>query len=189
MQLLQQACRVPLTHAFSLRQTLLAHRLDPTLLDNDAVWLHPCNEERVLWQLTDQFVKAVEELAIYMTTPLPFPLVQMAKTFLLVWLVTLPFVFAVAETSQLVVSTLMIVLITYGFAGLEVVAMELSDCFGEDPSDLDIAGHAEQCFEDCYLSVYRVDGPAGARRLRRTVVRRSLFRNGQNQLQQSWQNQ
>lgn len=176
MQRLQQACRVPLTLAFDLRRTIMAHRGDPSRLENDAVWLHPCNEELRLLSLTDAFVKAVGNLEIYMTTPLPFPLVQMTKTFLLVWIFTLPFVFRVTQTSQLVVSCCMIVLITYGFFGLEFVAMELSDCFGDDPSDLDIKGHAEQCFEDCYMSVYKIDGREWAQKLRQTVVRHSLFR-------------
>jgi len=101
----------------------------------------------------------------------------MTKTFLAVWLLTLPLVFHVTITSQLLVSTCMIVLITYGFAGLECVAMELSDCFGEDPSDLDNHGHAEQCFEDCYMAVYKIDGKPAAQRLRQTVVRNSLFHN------------
>jgi len=177
MQLLQHACRVPLVHAFRLRQTILSHRVDRTrFVDNSKVWLHPCNEELRLCSFVDDFVKAHGTLEIYMTSPLPFPLVQMTKTLVFVWLFTLPLVFHVTETSQLVVSVGMVVLITYGFAGLEFVSMEMSDCFGEDASDLDIRGHAEQCYEDCYMAVYKVDGKRRAQRLRTTVARRSLFR-------------
>lgn len=56
--------------------------------------------------------------------------------------------------------------------------MELSDCFGEDASDLDIRGHAEQCYEDCYMALYKIDGKRRAQRLRTTVARHSLFKDG-----------
>lgn len=127
MQLLQHACRVPLVHAWRLRQIILSPRVDPTrFVDNAKVWLHPCNEELRLCAFVDDFVAAHATLEIYMTSPLPFPLVQMTKTFIFVWLLTLPLVFHVTETSQLVVSTGMVVLITYGWvwlAGLFVCAL------------------------------------------------------------------
>lgn len=68
----------------------------------------------------------------------------------------------------------MVFLITYGFFGIELVACELDDCFGDDPSDFDALGHARLCFEDCYISIYRVDGEEWAHRLR-TLVKTKLF--------------
>ena len=60
-------------------------------------------------------------------------------------------------------------LITYGFCGIEMVACELDDCFGDDPSDFDALGHARRCFEDCYITIYRLDGEERARQLREKV--------------------
>jgi len=64
----------------------------------------------------------------------------------------------------------MIFLITYGFCGLEFVACEIADPFGDDPSDFDDLGHAQMCFEDAYVAIYKLDGERWARRLRRKVM-------------------
>ena len=68
----------------------------------------------------------------------------------------------------------MVFLITYGFFGIELVACELDDCFGDDPSDFDALGHARHCFEDCYISIYKLDGESWAQRLHERV-RLGLF--------------
>ena len=75
---------------------------------------------------------------------------------------------------MLLLQMALIFLITYGFVGLEFVAMEMSDCFGDDPIDLDNLGQAEQCYEDCYIAVYKVDGLEWALQLRETVDRDSI---------------
>lgn len=81
---------------------------------------------------------------------------------------------------DLLMSLALVFLVTYGFLGLEFVAMELTDCFGDDPSDLDKFGGAEQCYEDCYLAIYKCDGRDWAMRLREGVedfVEYSMFAN------------
>lgn len=50
--------------------------------------------------------------------------------------------------------------------------MELSDCFGDDPSDLDNLGGAQLVIEDCYIAVYKLDGEEWERRLRGKVMGR-----------------
>lgn len=45
--------------------------------------------------------------------------------------------------------------------------------FGDDPSDLDNLGWAEQCFEDCYVSIYKVDGHEWALKLREAIEEKS----------------
>lgn len=47
--------------------------------------------------------------------------------------------------------------------------MELADCFGDDASDLDNEGAAEQCAEDCYLAIYKCDGRLWALQLREAM--------------------
>lgn len=137
--------------------------------------MHPCNEELRILDSVGDFLKAFEGLKKYITTNMPLPLVQMSKTFLFVWIFTLPFVLCHDNyTHGPSILLLIVFLITFGFMGLEFVAMELSDCFGDDPSDLDNGGYAELCFEDCYVAIYKVDGEEWARRLRQMVLGRSV---------------
>jgi hypothetical protein len=65
-------------------------------------------------------------------------------------------------------------LTTYGFMGLELVSMDLGDVFGDDPVDFDNLGYAQVCFEDIYISVYKLDGPLWARKLRERVMGRKV---------------
>lgn len=93
----------------------------------------------------------------------------MTKTFLFVWVFTLPFAIPVDKNNLFMLYLSVVFLITYGFVGLEIVAMELSDCFGDDDCDLDNHGQAEQCYEDCYLAIYKKDGREHAMRLKNAV--------------------
>lgn len=63
-------------------------------------------------------------------TPFPFPLVQMTRTFLLLYIFTVPFVLLDDVDSGHVTHIVGIFILTYGFFGLEVTAMELDDPFG-----------------------------------------------------------
>lgn len=189
LELLSQACRAPILGSCDVAAAIM--------LDQQAkgtVWRHPCNEELRLLSILDDYLRAFHVLEIHMTTvrnstksvyhsrqckPIPFPLVQMTKTFLFVWIFSLPFAMPVVQ-SDVLMSLVLVFLITYGFLGLEFVAMELTDCFGDDPSDLDKFGGAEQCYEDCYLAIYKCDGREWAKRLREGVedfVEYSLFAN------------
>jgi predicted membrane chloride channel (bestrophin family) len=74
-----------------------------------------------------------------MTTPFPFPLVQMARTFMFIYIYTLPF--ALLNLADNVwVHGAIVFLVTYGFVGLETVSIELDDPFGEDDNDFDNLG-------------------------------------------------
>ena len=70
----------------------------------------------------------------FMTTPVPFPLIQMARTFLFLYIFTVPFVL-LSDASSVFAHCFTIFLLTYGFMGLEVVAIELDNPFGDDPND------------------------------------------------------
>jgi predicted membrane chloride channel (bestrophin family) len=89
----------------------------------------------------------------------------MTKTFLYLWVFSLPF--ALTHDNYSLIQVLPIVfLITAGFVGLESVSMELSDCFNDDPNDFDSSGHAAVCYEDIYMAIYKVDGEEWAMQLR-----------------------
>ena len=71
----------------------------------------------------------IESTLKLVTTQLPFPLVQMGRTFLLFYIFTLPFAL-LSDISSPYVHLLVIFFVTYGFVGLEIVAVELDDPFG-----------------------------------------------------------
>lgn len=123
--LLTEACRSPVHAAWKVREVLMQQRhglLKPNTLR------HPCNEELRWLDFVGDYLKAFSVLENHMTTPIPFPMVQMTKTFLFVWLFSLPLTMPLDNTRYFVLSLLMIALITYGFVGLEFVACELTDC-------------------------------------------------------------
>jgi hypothetical protein len=168
-RVLEEACRVPVGLGFNLRKEILKQRDGKWL--KKGTWDHPCNEEIKLLDLVADFLKAYSGLTVLISNPFPFPLVQMTKTFLFIWMFSLPFALC-HDTYRAHNVCIIIFLITFGFMGLEVVAMELADVFGDDPSDFDNLGYAQATFEDCYIAVYKLDGEAWARRLRKKVMGR-----------------
>lgn len=60
----------------------------------------------------------------------------MARTFLFFYVFTLPFAL-VGDSSGVVADICIVLILTYGFLGLEYVAMELDDPFGNDANDFD----------------------------------------------------
>jgi predicted membrane chloride channel (bestrophin family) len=100
-----------------------------------------------------------------MTTPFPFPLVQMARTFLFFYVFTVPFAL-LSDSSNVFVHCIVIFILTFGFMGLEIISIELDDPFGDDANDFDNLGMAFTAFEDNYLMIYAIDGPEYADKLR-----------------------
>jgi len=82
-------------------------------------------------------------MAKFLTTPVPFPLIQMARTVLFFYIFTVPFALLNDSGSSTVAHIGTVLILTYGFMGLEAVAMELDDPFGEDPNDFDNLAMAE----------------------------------------------
>ena len=63
------------------------------------------------------------------TTQLPFPLVQMTRTFLLFYIFTVPLAL-LSDVSSPYMHLVVIFFLTFGYIGLEVVSVELDDPFG-----------------------------------------------------------
>ena len=90
--------------------------------------------EIALHNLIGQLLDNYKLLCNFITTPYPFPLVQMTKALVLLWLFLLPFymlhgIYSFVGSVSLGVA---IFFMTYGFFGLECVAMELDgryQCF------------------------------------------------------------
>lgn len=58
----------------------------------------------------------------------------MARTFVFLYVFTVPFVM-LSDASSDLAHCVMVFLMTYGFVGLETVAIELDNPFGDDPND------------------------------------------------------
>ena len=74
--------------------------------------LHP-NKELKLYALVSDFTHAYHALMKLVTTPFPFPLVQMTRTFLFVWIFTLPWVL-VQDLDKISALLFTVFFITYG---------------------------------------------------------------------------
>lgn len=74
--------------------------------------LHP-NKELKLYALVSDFIKAYHGLMKLVTTPFPFPLVQMTRTFLFIWVFTLPWVL-VNDLQKISALVFTVFFITYG---------------------------------------------------------------------------
>lgn len=128
----------------------------------------PILKELKLYTYIDTYAVSFYGLKRLITTPFPFPLVQMARTFLAFWLFTIPFAMVndMGEKARLA-DIAIIFFLTYGYAGLELVSMEMDDPFGEDDNDFKHKLMAEAVFEDIYLVIYDVCGGMEASQLRR----------------------
>jgi hypothetical protein len=83
---------------------------------------------------------------------------QMTRTFLFLYVFTVPFVL-LNDASSLSAHCFIVFLLTYGFVGLEVVSIELDNPFGNDANDFNNSAMAVETYEDCYLTILDVDGP------------------------------
>jgi len=163
-----EAFRAPVVLAYNLRREIMSQRSGDVL---EVKWKHPCNEEIRISDHVVQFMKAFHGLSKLITTPLPFPLIQMSRTFTFFWIFTLPF--ALCHKAVFVVQLCFCVFFTtYGFVGLMYVTMEIHDPFGDDPSDFDDLGMAQMVFEDIYITLFKVDGESSARGLRKRITGR-----------------
>jgi predicted membrane chloride channel (bestrophin family) len=115
--------------------------------------------------LLDGFVGAYNNQEQMFKTPMPFPMVQMARTMMFLWIYSLPFALS-TDSSTLYVHCAIVFLLTYAFMGLETVSLQLDDPFGHDENDFDNLGMAKIIFEDVISSIDIVDGPEWAYKVR-----------------------
>jgi predicted membrane chloride channel (bestrophin family) len=118
--------RVPIRLSYLLRKTIC------TQSKRLRTPIHVAQENKLL----DHFMKGYYGIRKFLTTPVPFPFIQMARTLLFLYVFTVPFV-TLSDTSNDIARCFAVFLLTYAFLGLEVVAIELDDPFGEDPNDFD----------------------------------------------------
>jgi len=158
--------RCPILLSVFLRTALSAH-------ESFEVQLHALERLRLLQHNTD-FVRDYHGLMKLLTTPFPFPLVQMTRTFLFLWVFTLPFALLKDFDSRVLPLLLTVFSMTAGFIGLEFVAMEMDDPFGADDNDLDIYKLSQVVYEDVQLFLFDVDGEEQTILLKKVIEDPSL---------------
>jgi len=131
--------------------------------------------ELQLFNNVENFVSNYYELKKLITTPFPFPLVQMARTFLFFWVFTFPCALVHDMGNSIVAAVITIFFLTYGYVGLEFVSMEMDDPFGDDPNDLKLIEMKVTTLEDIYLLIFDANGVVDATRLRNGGARLNLF--------------
>jgi len=149
----RESMRVPTQLCFLVRETIASNnsRLGKALLPN---------HEIKLLGTVDSFMTGWYGMTKFMTTPAPFPLIQMTRTLVLIYVYTLPFVFLKDNPEhEMFEHCVILFLLTYSFLGLELASIELDDPFGKDPNDLDCVTYARGAFEDIYLMIHDTDGP------------------------------
>lgn len=118
-----ETIRVPHLMAFKLRWCL------DTSEDRLSAPLNVYRAQSGLYNCVDGFVDGYNTCMKLLGTPFPFPLMQMTRIFLLFYIFTVPFAL-LSDVSEPVIHLLVIFFLTYGFVGLEIIALELDDPFG-----------------------------------------------------------
>lgn len=155
--------RVPVRVAQRLRNAIMKHKTLPTdPLDTI--------QERMLMDLVKEFMDSYYGVRKYLTCPLPLPLVQLGRIFVIFYVFTLPFALLSPELNlKYFQMILLIFLMTYGFMGIELLFVEIDDPFAEDPNDLPLMEESRAAAEDIFLSLLHADGAAALDNLRSRI--------------------
>jgi hypothetical protein len=92
--------------------------------------------ENKLLSFVDAFMTGYYGIKVFLTTPVPFPWIQMSKTFTFLYVFTIPFALE-TDKSSLFAHLCEVFVITFGFIGLEETAKQLDDPFGKEENDYD----------------------------------------------------
>jgi len=115
-------------------QSLRLHLYQSTKLPREL----PILERSKLLDAVHGFNSAYYRVLRIASTPLPFAMIQMGRTFLFLWTFTLPFALLGLLHDSLLSVILFVFFLTYGFVGLEFVSMKLLHPFGNDPNDIQL---------------------------------------------------
>jgi predicted membrane chloride channel (bestrophin family) len=174
----EETMRTPIQLAYLLRKSIHSQqkRLRVPLV---------AAQEMKLLASVESFMEGYYGIRKFMTTPVPFPLIQMSRTFVFLYLFTIPFVL-MQDQSSLFAHCTTAAIMTYGFLGLEMTAIELDDPFGNDDNDFDNEAMANTAYEDTYLTLLDMDGEVWVDKLRARMHDRST--EGQRSIarEQSW---
>jgi len=117
-----------------------------------------CVEELCLLSFTSDFVTAYHGMMTLIDTPFPFPLVQMTRTVLFLWIFTLPFALA-NDIDGLLPLLFVNFFCTYGFIGLELTSIEIGEPFGSLVNSFPVEALSEVVISDISVMMRDIDGP------------------------------
>ena len=86
-----------------------------------------------------EYTREYTSLLILSSTPIPFPLTQMGRAFLFIWVFSMPLVLLEGPFSDFWSALAFLFFLTYGFIGLELVSIKLSDPFGHSHDDVQLS--------------------------------------------------
>lgn len=124
------------------------------------------NQELALLTNVSNFIRAFHQIMKLVNSPFPFPLVQMTRTLLFIWLYSLPFAL-VDKMVTLLAPVIAMFFMTFGFLGLEFLSIVMDDPFGKDPIDFDVVNMGQIVFDDIYINIHDVDGERSKERLQK----------------------
>jgi predicted membrane chloride channel (bestrophin family) len=137
------------------------------VLPTNLVLLEQCMLLDILARLTAAYEGALK-LA---STPLPFPLVQMARTFLFIWVFTMPLVLVGRFFSDVYSTIVFVFFLTYGFIGLEFVGMQMLQPYGVGLNDLELDNMVQVSL---FLDLYRCYKYAAGRSMKLSALTRRI---------------
>lgn len=155
----EENMRVPVRLALSLRKTIMS---SCKTLDEEMEG----SEVNTLLGTVDGIMNGYYGIRAFLTAPFPFPLVQMSRTFLFLYLFTMPFAF-LADLTNPIGHYIVIFFLTYGYLGIEFVAIELDDPFGDDDNDFNNMRMCCIHLEEVYTTILDLDGEEWADKLRK----------------------
>jgi len=116
----------------------------------------------------DGFLKGYYGQMRAFMAPFPFPMLQISRTLLFLWIFTLPLSLQ-SNQAGVVSHCFTVFFLTYAFLGLEVMSIELEDPFGSDDNDINCLGLCRAVMEDIYNIIDEVDGAHWAMKVRESM--------------------
>jgi len=158
--------RIPMILTMFVRTSISSHEKNEIGADGKAMENLHVNRELKLYGFVSSFVESYHVLSRLIDTPFPFPLAQMNRTFVFIWVYTLPWVLY-EDGIRFPYLCFTAFFISFAFMGLEYVSIELDDPFGEDPNDFDVLRLADVVFHDIHCYLKDIDGKEQADKLKK----------------------
>jgi len=146
----------------------MAYYLRMAISDNKKCLTTPCNPQTMTRfnGLIDGLMQGYQgQIRLVGLGFAPFPMVQISRTMMFLWVFSLPFAIA-SDSSSSLAHMLCVFFMTYAFFGLEEMSKQLEDPFGHDDNDFDNLGLARSVMEDVFAIIDIIDGTDWALKVR-----------------------
>merc|ERR1711933_277201 len=93
--------------------------------------------------------------------PIPFPLLQLSRTWVFLWVFTLPLSLE-TDSAGIFARCFIVFFLTFAYLGLEFMSIQLEDPLGSDDNDVNCLNICRGVMEDIYNIIDEVDGGCSA---------------------------